>query len=492
MNITIHEQTLMRFEIPPDDWEKTPESVRRALRRILEENEAMADKARTSSRNSSLPPSKDPLQHKRPRRHRATTRRPGGQPGHPGVTRRLVPREQLTAPPITVRPTACPCGHVFPTDAEIIGAPWRHQVFELPPITPRVTEYRFAHCCCPDCGATVRAARPSDVPALTVGPQAQALISLLTGQYHLAKRAVATIFRDVFHLPISAASICTIEQAMSAVLETPVSSVGDALRRAPVTYLDESGWSQRREHDPGVAASSPLKRGWLWSMTTPEATFYLIRRSRAQAIARELLEGSDGPRDHYPVVVTDRHGAYNWLPLECRQLCWAHLDRDFLAISQRSHPVAQRIGQALLTQTELLFDAWHAYQAGTLSFAALSDTLHPVRAQVSVLLKEGHLADAKTKTVCANLRKLEPALWTFLHSAGVDPTNNRAERSQRRGVMKRDRTFGTQNSAGSRYVERILTTIATCRQQHINPLQYLIDALSAAMQGMPVPPLITR
>lgn len=492
MPTTLHEKTLLFFEIPPDDWEKTPESVRRAMRRIIEENQAMADKARTSSRNSSLPPSKDRPQHKKPRRQHVTGRKPGGQSGHPGVTRPLVPPDRLTQPPIMVLPATCPCGHVFPDDAPTTGSPWRHQVFELPPITPIITEWQLAHRACPDCGATSRANRPAGMPALTLGPNAQALIALLTGQYHLAKRAVATLLRDVYGLPVSASSVCTVEQAMSAALDAPVAAVLAAVQQAPVKHLDESGWPQRHDPDPGQPEMTPLQRGWLWSATTPDATVYLIRRSRAQKIAKELL-GVDADATAYDaIVVTDRHGAYNWLPLENRQLCWAHLDRDFLAISERTDPVAQRIGQALLAQADALFAGWRHYQDGTLTFADLGTTLQPVREQVAALLREGHQADAKTKTVCANLRKLEPALWTFLRVAGVDPTNNVAERSQRRGVMKRDHTFGTQTSAGSRYVERILTTVATCRQQGHNALTYLTDALVAALNNGPYPALIAE
>lgn len=492
MTTTIPEKTLLRFEIPPDDWEKTPESVRRAWRRLWEEHQALADKARTSSRNSSLPPSQDRLQHKKPRRQHATGRKPGGQPGHRGVTRPLVPSDRLTQPPIIVRPETCPCGHVFPDGTPTTGAPWRQQVFDLPPITPVITEYQLAHCACPDCGATIRADRPAGMPALTLGPNAQALITLLTGQYHLAKRAVATLLRDVYGLPVSASTVCAVEQAMSAVLEVPVAAVLETVQQAPVKHLDESGWPQRHDPDPGQPDTLPLKRGWLWSATTPDATVYLIRRSRAQAIAKELLGVDADATDYDAIVVTDRHGAYNWLPLDNRQLCWAHLDRDFLAISERTDPIAQRIGQALLVQADVLFAAWRRYQDGTLTFADLGTTLQPVREQVAALLQEGHQADAKTKTVCANLRKLEPALWTFLRIAGVDPTNNAAERSQRRGVMKRDHTFGTQTSAGSRYVERILTTVATCRQQGHNALTYLTDALVAALHNKPGPSLIAE
>ena len=481
---------LAEREISEDDWAQTPDSVRRAFDWLWQERERLREQAGQSSRNSSVPPSKERPQHKKPRRARCTTRPPGGQPGHPGVTRPLVPPEQVTTT-LLVTPTRCPgCGHLFPDDAPTTGNPYRHQVFELPPILPTVTEYQLAHCACPDCGRTVRAPRPAGVPALTLGPRAQALVTLLTGQYHLAKRQVATCLRDVCGLPLSAASVCAIEAAVSAALAAPVAAVRTAVAQAPAKNVDESGWPQRREPDAGQPADTPLKRGWLWSITTPDASVYRIRRSRGQGVARELLGGRPPTTALTGVVVTDRYSAYNWLPLAYRQLCWAHLDRDFLAISERADPTAQRIGQGLMSQADTLFHAWRRYREGALTFPELGAMLQPVRAEVAALLRAGHESDPKTKTVCHLLLQLEPALWTFLRVEGVEPTNNAAERSQRRGVMKRDRTFGTQSSAGSRYVERVLTTVATCQLQRRNVLDYLTEALRAHLHGTPAPSLI--
>jgi len=477
--------------IPDEDWTNTPESVRRGFEWLWQERERLRAQNEQSSRNSSLPPSKDNPRNKKPRRKKASALKPGGQPGHPGVTRPLVPTEQLSAPPVEVMPDACPCGHVFPDDAPPTGDPYRQQHFELPPVAPIVTELHLNHRICPECGEVVRATRPAGVPALTLGPNAQALVTLLTGQFHLSKAAVATLMREVFGIPLSTASVIAIEQAASDALAAPVTQAIAAAQQAQVKHVDESGWPQQRDLDPGVAEGTPLKKGWLWSMTTTDATIYLIRRSRAQAIARELLDINIGDDLFNTVVVSDRHGAYNWLPLWNRQLCWSHLDRDFLAISELSHPIAQRIGKQLLEQADLLWAAWHDYQAGTLSFTQLGETLAPVRQQVDALLREGHKADDKTKTVCHNLRQLEPALWTFLRVEGVEPTNNVAERSQRRGVCKRDRTFGTQTSAGSRYVERILSTVATCRQQGKNALTYLTEVLVAYIDGASPPALIS-
>jgi len=477
-------------QISDDDWANTPESVRRGMDWLLRENAKLREQAGQSSRNSSFPPSKDKPQHHRPRRQRCTTRKPGGQPGHPGVTRPLVPVEDLATAPVAVLPETCPCGHPFAPDAPRAGAPYRHQVWDLPPVTPILVEYQLHHRTCPDCGTTVRAPYPAGVPTLTLGPQAQAVITTLTGQYHLAKQAVSRLLRDLFGLPVSAATVCAVEQAISRVLADPVAVVRTAVAQAPIKHIDESGWAQRRDPDPDQPDASTLKRPWLWSVTTPAATVYLIRRGRNQTVARELLGLDADATDYDAIVTSDRHGAYHFLPLAARQICWAHLDRDFLALCERQDPTAARIGPALLAQTDLLFAAWRQYREGHRTFAALGETLAPVRAAVLTLLREGHHADAKTKTFCHNLRELEPALWTFLRVEGVEPTNNAAERSQRKGVMKRDRTFGTQSSAGSRFVERILTTVATCQQQGVNALTYLTAAVFAHLTGREIPPLI--
>ena len=478
-------------DVPADDWEQTPESVRRCFEWLWQERERLRAQTEQSSRNSSQPPSKDSPRHKRPRRHKASALKPGGQPGHPGVTRPLVPAEQLSEPPQDVLPVACPCGHVFPDDAPLTGAPYRQQHFELPPVKPIITELYLHHRTCPACGAVVRAPRPAGVPALTLGPNAQALVTLLTGQFHLSKVSVATLMRNVFSIPLSAASVIAIEQVASTALAAPFTEAMATVQQAQIKHVDESGWPQQHDLDPGVPEGTPLKRGWLWSMTTTDATIYLIRRSRGQAVARELLGVEIGDDLFNTIVVSDRYNAYSWLPVWNRQLCWAHLDRDFLALSELSHPMAKRIGQQLLEQADWLWAAWHAYQAETLTFPQLGETLASVRQQVDALLREGQNADDKTKTLCHNLRQLEPALWTFLRVEGVEPTNNIAERSQRRGVWKRDRTFGTQTSAGSRYVERILTTVATCRQQGKNALTYLTQALVAYLDGASPPSLIS-
>ena len=181
---------------------------------------------------------------------------------------------------------------------------------------------------------------------------------------------------------------------------------------------------------------------------------------------------------------------YNWIATICRQLCWAHLRRDFQALVDRGGESA-RIGQALLAQTRQLFDLWHRVRDGTLSRTDFQAAVRPIQAQVHDLLQEGAtLALAKTSATCANILKLELALWTFVTVEGVEPTNNDAERPLRRAVLWRRRSFGTQSANGSQFVERILTTVTTLRLQHRNVLDYLTAACEAKMGSSAAPSLL--
>lgn len=81
-------------------------------------------------------------------------------------------------------------------------------------------------------------------------------------------------------------------------------------------------------------------------------------------------------------------------------------------------------------------------------------------------------------------------MWTFASTAEVEPTNNAAERAVRHAVCWRRTSFGTDSEAGSRFVERVLTVVASCRQQGRNVLEFLIDAIQAAKIGNPTPSLL--
>ena len=204
--------------------------------------------------------------------------------------------------------------------------------------------------------------------------------------------------------------------------------------------------------------------------------------SRGAKSAQQLLGDA-----YAGIVGSDRWGGYNWLATLRRQLCWAHLKRDFQAILERGGADAV-IGEALLAQTHQVFDLWYRVRDGTLSRAEFQTAIQPIQQQIHELLQAGAaLTQTKTAATCTNILKLEPALWTFVTTPGVETTNNDAERPLRRAVLWRRRSFGTQSA--SEFVARILTTVTTLRLQHRNVLNYLTAACEARLRGIESPSL---
>jgi transposase len=164
----------------------------------------------------------------------------------------------------------------------------------------------------------------------------------------------------------------------------------------------------------------------------------------------------------------------------------AHLKRDFQAFAERAGQSAE-IGRALLAQVKELFTYWHEWRGGRRDWPSFQRVMQPVQARVEQLLEQGAAGDhAKTASTCRQILKRETALWTFARVAGVEPTNNAAERSLRRAVLWRRKSCGTQSAAGSQFVERILTAVTTLGQQGRDVLAWLTAACMAAT-GAPTP-----
>jgi transposase len=299
------------------------------------------------------------------------------------------------------------------------------------------------------------------------------MVSLLSGRYHLSKRDVAEVMRDFFQADLSLGSVSTLEQRTSQAIEQPVNEAQQYVKQQPVVHLDETGWFEGHQ------------RAWLWVAATAWVTVFLIRPSRGGQVVQELLTAACKG-----IVVSDRWSAYNWLLTLLRQLCWAHLRRDFQAFIERGGS-SQLLGEALLAQVEVMFDWWYRVRDGTMPRLTFQEKMQPVQHNVGQLLRLGtSCSHHKTAATCRDILKREAALWTFVRVEGVEPTNNLAERQVRPGVLWRKRSFGTQSQAGSRFAERIMTVVATLKQQHRNVLDYLTEACDAAICGKPAPSLL--
>jgi transposase len=348
-----------------------------------------------------------------------------------------------------------------------------HQVTDLPPVRATVTEHRLHRVRCAACGHTTGAALPAAVPAGAFGPRLQATVALLSGRYRLSRREAADVCGTLLDAPLSVGSVDGLCQAASAALAAPVTEAQASVRTAARANADETGWRQAgRSH-------------WLWCAVTPLVTVFRLASSRSGAAARALLGD-----DFAGLLTSDRWSGYGWVPLDQRQVCWAHLARDWQGLADRGG-TAGPLGRRGVVLTRDLFRAWHHFQRGELDRAGLQAALVPVQGGFGRLLDDGAVcADAKAAGLCRALDRLWPARWTFADEDGVEPTNNAAERALRPAVLWRKGSFGTQSDAGARFVERLLTVVATCRQHGRDVLAYLTAACTAALRCHPAPSLL--
>jgi transposase len=458
--------------LPPAIWDTlSPEAqaavtalVRSFERRVAE----LEERLNTNSTNSSKPPSSDPPSVKRRPPAPPSGKKRGGQPGHCHHPRALVPPEQLRQV-IECKPPRCRwCGDDLRGDDP---EPIRHQVAEVPPIQPVVDEYRLHRLRCPRGGTSTCATLPPGVPAGAFGPRLRAILSVLAGAYRLGKRPLRQLADDLLGLSISTGMIARLERQAAAELEAPVEGLREYVRNADSAHIDETSWKQGRD------------KAWLWVAVTNLVTVFAIATSRGAEVARDLL-GSDRRK----VVISDRFCSYHWI--KRRQFCWAHLNRDFQAMVDRGGESAE-VGRLLLGHSERLFDWWHRVRDGTMARATLRCHVAIMRFSFRDDLRRGVACGcAKTAGTCRELLAGETHLGTFVRVEGVEPTNNDAERALRHGVIYRKLSGGTDSESGSRFVERMLTVVATCRQQEINVLDYLTRCYQAHLDGQPAPSLL--
>jgi transposase len=348
-----------------------------------------------------------------------------------------------------------------------------HQVAEVPPIEPQVDQYLLHRLICPGCGESTCGALPDGVSASCFGPRLQAVLAALSGAYRLSKRQVRQVAGDLLGLSISTGMIAKLERRSALALTDPCRELAEAVHEAEVVDVDETGWREGG------------RRAWLWAATTESATVFTIAANRSAEVARGLL-GDKQDR----TVGSDRFSAYNWIAAASRQLCWSHLRRDFQAMIDRGG-IGGKFGVRLLALSDRLFRLRRKARDGSLSEAAYQKAMRGLARFVHATLDDGSQCGcARTAGTCSDLLRLEAGLWNFTRRPGVEPTNNVSERAVRHAVIWRRISGGTQSASGSRFVERMLTVVATCRRQGRDVLDYLTSAFQAHHTALAIPSLL--
>lgn len=456
--------------IPPElEAEITP-AVRTFLEMLLDRIAQLERKQKTPQ-NSSLPPSTQ-HPHARPQpQKRKSKRKRGGQPGHKKHDRPLIPIDQCEDV-VLLLPTECRrCKEKLSgSDPE----PLRHQVWELPEITPLVIEYQRHRLTCPCCGETTCAELPVGVPQGQSGPRLMAFTALLMAFYRQSKRRTAEFLSTLLGQPCCAALTVKMQNQVTAALRPSYEELAAQLPTQEQLSIDESPTKEENG------------KAWLWTFVARVFTVFTVRLTRKATALNDLL----GER-FCGIVTCDRAKMY-W-QMKRLQWCWAHLKRDFQAMIDRGNPRSKWLGQRLRHATCELFEHWADYRAGRITRAALQHRMGPVRRKVERLLLRGlQSGNRDVFGTCRELYEHREWLWTFLRHEGVEPTNNAGERSLRHAVIWRKLSFGTQSASGSRFVETMLTVIETCRQQRRHAFTFITAAVEAHLAHQSAPSLVPR
>lgn len=420
-----------------------------------------------NSTNSHKPPSSDPPGTRPPKR--GTGKQRGAQPGHKPNKREFLPPEKVTRR-TELKPKRCACcGSRDLTLAAV--DPRRHQVIDVPEIQPDVHEIVMHAASCGGCGKTTWAQLPDNVPRHMFGPRLLGLIGyLLAGR--TSRRQLQELLAEVFSIPVSLGALSEAEARISNAIAEPVDEAGAHVRAQTVKHVDGSTWRLEGAH----AA--------VWTIATKlVAVFFVTADSRTETI-RSLLGTLSG------TLVSDRGTQFGMWAMDRRQICWAHLIRKFAAFSERTDEGA-KIGDSLLLVAQAMISEWHRVRDGTVSIAEYRTKAENAQHVIETLLKRGVALRLRGLSgACADVLAHKEALFRFAYEAGVEPTNNHAERALRPFVLWRKTSYGSQSERGCLFAQRIMTVAHSLRLQKRSVFAFLVEACHASIHRGSTPTLL--
>jgi transposase len=445
-----------------------------AEKQIVDAEKQIADLERQlalrkqNSTNSSKPPSSDGLAgEQRPRgRKRKSGRKPGAQPGHAGHHRHLVPTAEASAIEVLLPSQCRHCEARLPqnpSDLTVQGEPRRHQVTEIPPIQPHITEYQIPNVVCGHCGGITRAPLPEEI-AGHFGPQLAALIAYLTVVCRMPRRVVEALLAQVLGIEISLGSTQKCWEEASRAVAAPCQELERQLQDEPVLNADETGWRTNGE------------KRFLWVFVAARYVVYTVAATRGSEVLIRLLGAV-----FQGILCSDRFSAYLKYHKGKAQFCWAHLKRNLLGLLEFTKSSAvERFCRDALAQHARLFRLWHKFRGGQIDRSQLILRSIPIQKRI-VELAERHLDSQhrEVRNLATALFQYNDRLFAFLEEEGVEPTNNSAERALRTGVQWRKISFGNRSAAGELATARLLSVSETCDLRKMNTLAYLAAAIAA-------------
>ena len=434
-------ETNWPFPFSKEDWEATPKAVQDFLSQLHQ-------RLNQNSSNSNRPPASDPPFRKPSRtKDENAKKKSGAKKGHAGHGQTLMTPTEVRH----VLPGTCPCGNSgFPETKPF----HTHQVIELPEIEMDVIHHVLHQGICPACDRLIKSVLPAE-HRTGYGPRLTALIGEMSGIQGGSRRSIKEFCSSVLGFHLSVGTIQKVIDRVSDAINPHYEALGTKARSSAVNFIDETSWFLKG------------KLMWLWLMANTSVAFYLIHPRRSKEAFAALIEDWAG------ILVSDGYGVYQkWVNL--RQTCLAHLIRKAKSLAASSDPEIAACGRWARDELRRLcrmakdpptVGEWRAFYA-----------------RLSRLINTNHDRKDEAGKFARRLLREMDSIWIFLEVEGVEPTNNRAERAARFGVLWRKRSQGTDSDKGNRWVERILSLRETCRIREIPSFLVLVDAVQAKFQ----------
>jgi transposase len=421
------------------------------------DNDGLKERLGLNCKNSSIPSSKELYKIKNKTPRKKSERNQGAQKGHKGHVREVSQADHIVD--VNLESNLCECGGKIC----LSGKPHIHQNIELPEIKPIVTQYNLQRGRCNLCGKRRKAKLPDNATSDLFGPKVKSTIAALNGFYKNSKRETENILKNLFNLKISLGTISNSEARVSNLLKDAYEDIESELSYSKLLHIDETS-----HYNKG-------KLGWCWMFTNNNASMIKLEDSRGMKVLEKSVFGKDDS-----VIVTDRYAAYNYFNSQMRQICWAHLLRDFERFANSLNIGIKDLGEYLKKIAMELFGLRKALCRDQIDMKFFLRRVRKLRKRSSYYLYKIICTKSAIHAarVAKNILRSEEMMWRFMDDVKNIPlTNNHAERQIRHYVLYRKNSYFTQSERGNRFLERIISLYLTWKQRNLNPVTELQNLL---------------
>ena len=454
------------------------------IERLEQEIEKLKEKHSSNSKTSSKPPSSDLIEKSEKAKieneeEEKTKRKPGGQPGHIGKTRKgfgRVDRYEIS------EPSACEqCGS---RDlSEIIGDR-KQQVATLAARPIEVVEYQRAKCQCLECGAEVIGAQAQGiVPGQDLSIDLQALLVWLGNYGHLSYEKQQELMWELGEIEVGVGTLQATNRRAAEAVKSAVDTLWAWVPLQANVHVDETPWCVM-----GV-------KEWLWTATGKDFCLFHAADTRSRAELETMLGNEFAgvlSSDDFSAGRVTRHAVYNGCQVGAQQKCLAHLRRHFKKVLKITHGHNTVVATGFLALIDEAF-AQHQQWRQTQNLLAYSTWASDFKTRLAELLNTwlGRVGYA-AGLLLRSLRDKSEQWWYFLDHPEIPPDNNLAERSLRLAVTKRKVSGGSRSMSRFEQTADLLSVIQTCRFQARSAMAFFRDALSAHYHDFLMPSLIPQ